>query len=162
MDFLFYRTHVILVETMTYQFIIYGRLSGLNKYTAANRTNPHKGSKQKRQNQEKIIWEIKKQLRDVKITKPVLMYYQFYEKDRRRDKDNILSSAVKFIQDSLVKTKVLEDDNQKHIHNFYFDTFVDKENPRIEVTITELTPEQANMTLELLLKDLEREKIRKN
>ena len=32
---------------------------------------------------------------------------------------------------------------------------VDKENPRIEVTITELTAEQAKMTLKDLLKDLE-------
>lgn len=38
---------------------------------------------------------------------------------------------------------------------FYHDVSVDKENPRIEVTITELTAEQAKMKLRDLLKDLE-------
>ena len=58
------------------------------------------------------------------------------------------------MQDSLVKTNVLQDYNQSHIHNFYFDTFIDAKNPRIEVTITELSTEQSNMTLKELLRDL--------
>lgn len=53
------------------------------------------------------------------------------------------------------KAWVIKDDNQRCIPHFYFDTFVDKENPRIEVTITELTAGQAKMTLKDLLKDLE-------
>ena len=57
--------------------------------------------------------------------------------------------------DGLKKTWVIKDDNQKCIPHFYFDTFVDKENPRIEVTITELTREQAKMPLKDLLRDLE-------
>lgn len=39
--------------------------------------------------------------------------------------------------------------------SFYHDVSVDKDNPRIEVTITELTAEQAKMKLRDLLKDLE-------
>lgn len=31
------------VVRMEYKFTIPGRLDGLNEYTAANRTNPHKG-----------------------------------------------------------------------------------------------------------------------
>ena len=141
---------------MIYQFTIHGRLSGFNEYTQANRTNCQRGGKEKKENEERIIWEIRHQLRNVRISRPVLIYYRFYELNRRRDKDNILSCAAKFIQDSLVKTKVLPGDGQNHVHNFYFDTFVDKENPRIEVTLTELTQEQVNMTLEQILRDLER------
>ncbi|MGN0246813.1 MAG: hypothetical protein ACI4DK_12740 [Lachnospiraceae bacterium] len=140
---------------MEYLLEIPGRLDGLNSYTAANRTNPHKGGKVKRDNEDCVIWCIRRQMNGVHITRPVLIYYRFYEKDKRRDGDNILSCAAKFIQDSLVKTHVLQEDNRKCIPHFYHDIFVDKENPRIEVTITELSEEQANMPLKDLLRDLE-------
>lgn len=141
---------------MEYKFTIPGRLEGLNNYTAANRTNPYKGGKVKRDNEKDVIWCIRQQLSGVHtITKPVLIYYRFYEKDKRRDSDNILSCAAKFIQDSLKKTWIIKDDNRSCIPHFYHDVFVDKDNPRIEVTITELTQEQAKMPLKELLKDLE-------
>lgn len=140
---------------MEYKFVIPGRLEGLNNYTAANRTNPHKGGKVKRDNEDHVIWCICQQLRGIHIEKPVLIYYRFYEKDRRRDGDNILSCAAKFVQDSLTKTHVLAEDNRNCIPHFYHDVFVDKQNPRIEITITELTSEQAGMQLKDLLKDLE-------
>lgn len=139
---------------MKYNFTIKGRLQGLNEYTAANRRNPYAGGKVKKQCEDEVIWSIREQLGRLHIENPVLIYYKFFEQDRRRDNDNILSCAAKFVQDSLVKTRVLPDDSQKIIHNFYFDTFVDKENPRIEVEITELTKEQANMTLIEIFKDL--------
>lgn len=63
-------------------------------------------------------------------------------------------AAAKFVQDSLKKAWIIKDDGQKYIPKFYFDTFVDAENPRIEVQITELTAEQAKMQLVDLLKDL--------
>jgi Holliday junction resolvase RusA-like endonuclease len=141
---------------MEYTFTILGRLDALNEYTSANRTNPHKGGKMKRDNEDTIIWSIRQFLRGVHIENPVLIYYRFYEPNSKRDNDNILSCAAKFIQDSLVKTKVLVNDNQKCIHNFYFDTLVDNENPRIDVTITELSKEQSKMLLVDLLKDLGR------
>lgn len=140
---------------MEYLLTIPGRLDGLNTYTAANRTNPNKGGRMKRSNEETVIWAIRQQLRGVHINSPVLIYYRFYEKDNRRDGDNILSCATKFIQDSLVKTRVLNEDNRKWIPHFYHDVFVDKENPRIEVTITELAPEQVDLPLRELLKVLE-------
>ncbi len=144
-----------MVIRMEYKLTIPGRLDGLNEYTAANRTNPQKGGRMKRKSEDEIIYHIRQQLRGVHITNPVLIYYQFYEKDRRRDNDNILSCATKFVQDSLKKAQVVKDDGQKYIPHFYFDTLVDKDNPRIEIIITELTPEQAKMKLKDLLKDLE-------
>ncbi|MDF2804418.1 MAG: Holliday junction resolvase [Anaerocolumna sp.] len=141
---------------MEYKFTILGRLDGLNEYTAANRTNPHKGGKMKRDNEDTVIWSIRQQLRGLHINRPVLIYYSFYEPNSKRDNDNILSGAAKFIQDSLVKTNVLVNDNQKCIHNFYFDTFVDNKNPRIEVLISELSNDQFKMNLSELLRDLGR------
>lgn len=145
-----------MVICLEYKFTIPGRLDGLNEYTSANRSNAYRGGRMKQKNENNIIAHIRRQLSGIgTITAPVLIYYRFYEKDRRRDNDNILSCAAKFVQDGLKKTWVIKDDNQKCIPHFYFDTFVDKENPRIEVTITELTREQAKMPLKDLLRDLE-------
>ena len=140
-----------MVIRVEYSFTIPGRLDGLNDYTAANRTNPHKGGKAKRDNELLVIGCIRHQLRGIHITDPVLIYYHFYEKDMRRDGDNIVSCGAKFIQDSLTKTQVLQEDNRKCIPNFYHDVSVDRENPRIEVTITELTKEQSKMAYCLLV-----------
>ena len=139
---------------MQYKLTIPGRLDALNEYTSANRTNPHKGGKMKRDNEDTIIWSIRQQLRGLHIENPVLVYYQFYEPNSKRDNDNILSCAAKFIQDSLVKTGILKNDNQKCIHRFYFDIYIDAKNPRIEVAITELSKEQVKMDLFELLNDL--------
>lgn len=139
---------------MEHKLTIKGRLDALNEYTSANRTNPYKGGKMKKDNEALVIWSIRQQLRNVSIDNPVLIHYAFYEPNARRDNDNILSCAAKFVQDSLVKTGVLNNDNQKCIPKFYFDTFVDKGNPRIEVTLTELSKGQSKMTILELLNDL--------
>ena len=139
---------------MQYKLVIPGRLEGLNEYTTANRRNPYAGGKVKKDCETLIILAIRQQLGRLRISKPVLIYYHFFEPNRRRDNDNILSCASKFVQDSLVKTQVLSEDNQKCIHRFYFDTDIDAENPRIEVTLTELTPEQQKMNLADILRQL--------
>ena len=141
-------------SAMQYKFVIPGRLQGLNEYTTANRRNPYAGGRVKKDCETLVIWSIRQQLGRLRISKPVLIYYHFYELDRRRDNDNILSCASKFVQDSLVKTQVLAEDNQKCIHRFYFDTDVDAENPRIEVTLTELTPDQQHMNLADILREV--------
>lgn len=132
---------------MQYKLIIQGRFDALNDYTSTNRYSPYAGAKMKRSNEDLVIWSIRQQMRGVKITAPILIYYQFYEKADKRDNDNILSCGSKFTQDALVKTGVVKDDKRKYISNFYFDTFIDRKNPRVEIFITELTEEEAQMTL---------------
>ena len=123
---------------MEYKFTIPGRLDGLNEYTSANRANPYKGGKMKRDNESTVIWAIRSQLKDVHINKPVILKYDFYEPNKRRDLDNISSFAMKVIQDSLVKTNVLKDDGWDEILGFTTQFYLDKKNPRIEVTIVEV------------------------
>jgi Holliday junction resolvase RusA-like endonuclease len=122
---------------MKYKLIITGRLPGLNEYTVANRTNPHKGGKMKKDAEEVVIWSIRQQLRRLHITKPVLLKYDFYEPNKRRDLDNISSFAHKVIQDALVKTHVLENDGWKNILGYTDQFYHDPKNPRIEVVIAE-------------------------
>lgn len=123
---------------MKHKFTITGRLDGLNEYTAANRTNPYKGGKMKSDNEEIVIWAIRQQLKNLHIKGPVKIKYDFYEKNKRRDLDNISSFAHKVIQDSLVKTKILKNDGWNEIVGYEDNFFVDKENPRIEVVIEEV------------------------
>lgn len=123
---------------MEHKLIILGRLPGLNEYTDANRTNPHKGGKMKKDAEETIIWQIRQQLRGLHITKPVDFKYDFFEPNKKRDKDNISSFAHKVIQDSLVKTGVLVNDGWNEINGYRDQFYLDKKNPRIEVTIVEV------------------------
>ena len=113
-------------------------MDGLNEYTAANRTNPYKGGKMKKDNEEVVIWTIRQQLRGLHIDVPVILKYEFYEPNRRRDLDNISSFAHKVIQDALVKTNVLKNDGWNEIVSCIDQFYLDKKNPRIEVAIIEV------------------------
>ena len=72
------------------------------------------------------IYEIKKY--------PVQLNITWYEPNDRKYIDNI-TFATKFIQDSLVRTGILDDDSRKYINQVNHSVFTDKENPRIEVEI---------------------------
>lgn len=123
---------------MFYEFVIKGRLDALNEYTQANRTNPYQGARMKQLNEELVMWSIRQQLRNVQIENPIIIHFKFYEPNRKRDKDNILSCGMKFVQDSLVKCRIIKNDGWKEIENFTHEFYVDKENPRIEVGLEEI------------------------
>lgn len=117
------------------KFIIYGRLPGLNEYTSSNRSNPYAGANMKKKAERTVI----KALSDSGITPavtPVLISYNWYEKDNKRDADNV-SFAQKFIQDALVEEGILPDDSRKYVVGSNHRVYTDKINPRIEVTIIE-------------------------
>ena len=85
-----------------------------------------------------VINAIRQCMRGVKIDKPVFMEYRWYERNKRRDLDNISSFGRKVIQDSLVYAHVLKTDGWKEIHGFSDAFFLDADNPRIEVFIREV------------------------
>lgn len=116
---------------------IKGRLPGLNEYTTACRTSPHKGNEMKRQATDAVMWHILSQMRGVRFTKPVFIVFTYYEPNKRRDHDNVSSFARKAIQDALVKCGTIQDDGWGYVtgHMDFFE--VDKENPRIVVEFVE-------------------------
>lgn len=121
----------------TYTLTIPGRLPGLNEYTTANRANAKEGGRFKRKYQEMVMWYILRDLGRKTIERPVYLKFTWYEKDKRRDLDNISSFGRKVIQDALVKSGKLYDDGWGYVVG-YADKFkVDKQNPRIEVQIIE-------------------------
>ena len=123
---------------MEYSFTIPGRLPNLNDYISAENTNRYKGAQLKADAQARVVIAIKQHLCGVQIKSPVRMQYKWYERNRRRDLDNISSFGRKVIQDALVTAGVLADDGWKHIKSFADSFYVDAENPRIEVYITEV------------------------
>lgn len=120
------------------KLVIPGRLPGLNEYIEAERQHRQKAASMKKQYEHAIILLIKTQLRGTSFTGPVRMAYTWYEKDRRRDKDNVSSMGRKIIQDAMVKAGALRNDGWGEIDSFEDCFAVDKKNPRIEVQIAEV------------------------
>ena len=119
------------------KFCIPDRLSGLNEYIEACRRNPHAGANMKERDQNFVSWHIRQELKRVTVKIPVRMVYRWYEKDRRRDLDNVSSYGRKVIQDALVETGILQNDGWKQITGFSDDFYVDRKYPRIEVELWE-------------------------
>ena len=123
---------------MEYKLIIPGRLDGLNKFIGANRSNSCAGNNMKKRNERVVRKSIESCLHGVKIERPVFMEYTWYERDMRRDLDNISSFGRKVIQDALVGAAVLKGDGWKYVVGFSDRFEVDKNNPRIELRIMEV------------------------
>ena len=89
------------------------KLPSLNEYITANRTNPHKGARFKKDIEQRIAWTINSaHMRPVR--KPCIVSMTFVEGDRRRDVDNV-ESAKKYILDALVTTGILKCDGPKYV-----------------------------------------------
>lgn len=120
------------------KFVIKGKLDGLNEYIRACRANRYKGAEMVKKNERLVMAYILQAVNFGEVYEvknyPIKLNINWYEMDNRRDIDNI-TFATKFIQDSLVRTGILEDDSRKYINQVNHSVFTDKENPRIEVEI---------------------------
>ena len=117
--------------------VIQGRLDGLNEYTRACRTNKFAGAEMKKKNERIVSADIMQQLKDVHFDGVVRLSFRWYEKDKRRDLDNIAMSK-KFLLDALVSNEVIKTDSWQGVIGFTDEFFIDKTNPRIEVDIEEV------------------------
>lgn len=113
------------------KIIITGRLPGRNEAENAARTHWARGAKLKKEATELVAWECKTQ-HVQKIDGEVIVEVTFYERDRRRDADNVLG-GLKYILDGLVVAGVLTDDSRKYVELKINPVEVDKTDPRIEV-----------------------------
>jgi len=125
-------------------FKIEGQLPNLNDYINADRVMVKnaghcfsKGNAFKQTAQKSVQEAIKRDLGDLAIKSPIKIKYCFFEPNKRRDKDNVAAFAMKVIQDALVKEGVIKNDGWREIESFECYFYVDKDNPRIEVTLIE-------------------------
>ena len=133
---------------MTYKFTIpiseKHKLPSLNDYIRAERERIGgrgkfltKGAVMKKEWQQYISLFIHKDLRGVKIEKPIVVHYHYYEPNRKRDFGNIHAPTQKFVEDALQDCGTIINDNQRYIVGFTADFAIDKENPRVEVELEE-------------------------
>lgn len=120
------------------KLIIFGRLPGLNEYIDAERTSRYKAASLKSQAEQLVMIYARRDLRRWRAKGSVYMRYTWYERDRRRDKDNVSGYGRKVIQDALVKAGYLRGDGWAHIEGFSDAFAVDKGRPRVEVIIEEV------------------------
>lgn len=96
-------------------------------------------NREKKKNDDLMIRQLRKcDFKSVKLVTPIEIRYKFYVKDKRHDRMNIASAADKSFQDALQKVGMLHNDGYDDVVGIYFDWEVDRLNPRIEVTITEV------------------------
>lgn len=117
-------------------FTIHAKLPSLNEVIKKDRTNRFAGAAYKKETEKIISRYIKKALETgelMPVSGPCTVCIDWYEKDRRRDVDNIQSSQ-KFILDALVNNGVLPDDNRKHVTQIYH-RIHDSEENKVSVTI---------------------------
>lgn len=119
------------------RFTIQGRLPGLNEIVGANRSNRYAGGAQKKKETQRCQWAIIAGSVPV-FTCPVTVHFQWIERDLKRDPDNI-SAGAKFILDALVVLGRIPNDTRRWIKGIsHVFNEPDKQNPRIEVTVTSL------------------------
>lgn len=120
----------------------------LNNLLADYGYSPQRGNATKRKFMNICNDEIRAQLKDVKLTKPVIIHYRYFEPrdGHYRDYPNIHSFCSKVFCDSLQKCGVLVNDNPKYLRNETHDFFYLPEKwgePYIEIYIEEVKDEKA-------------------
>lgn len=83
-----------------------------------------------------IVWFIKEQgYANLHIERCEMKFTTYYKTNRRHDVD---SSSPKFILDGFTESGFVVDDDSQHITSLTLQCFVDKENPRTEIEITNI------------------------
>lgn len=103
----------------------------MNEYTYANRGGW--GHANKKEETERVAWHAK-QLDPVEERSH--FKFTWYRENRRTDPDNIAFSK-KFIMDGLQEAGIIDNDGWKQVASFQDVFKVDKDNPRVEIEITE-------------------------
>lgn len=115
-------------------FMIKGSFPDLNDYINAERSSKFAAASIKKEWTD-IVWAEAKSQKLPKFNGPVKIDYQWYCKDKKKDKSNI-AFAKKFIEDGLVKAKVIKNDGWNDIEGFSDEFYIDKGFARVVVWIT--------------------------
>ena len=119
------------------KIILHGEYATLNKYTLANRNNSGYGASIKRAETNRAVMELLNQLRgETKLVPKSVFKFTWYRKNKRTDPDNICF-AKKFILDAMQEVGMIENDGWNQIVGFVDKFEIDKDNPRVEIEITE-------------------------
>ena len=121
---------------MQLEITIPGELPDLNTIIRIAKSHPMAYANAKEEHTEAVAWECVGYPKD-RLEMPVDIVCTWITKDLRKDPDNV-SAGVKFVLDGLVQAGILPDDRRKQINSISHRFGVDKHNPRVEITITEV------------------------
>ncbi len=117
------------------KIVIQGRFAGRNEHDKANRSSKYVGASLKKNEQKDVVSQMKQQCH--RKFDRILVDFEWYEKDKRRDPDNV-NSAVKVMLDALVECGIIDNDGWKQIvPDIRHRCYVDKDNQRVEINITD-------------------------
>lgn len=111
----------------TQRVFIEGPLPGLNKFIASAKENgSRRGRKGRRFNKYAAIKKHWMEMIDLvckaqgirPVTGPASFRFTWFEKDRRRDPDNLAAGGRKLILDGFVKAGVLQGDGWRHVREW--------------------------------------------
>lgn len=111
-----------------------GELADLNAFIKATNNSRYGGNNIKQVETDRVAYTVKKYYPWPEEDYPVHIMFRWYTKNTRKDIDNV-AFAKKFVLDGLVRGGIILDDRRKYVSGFT-DTFcIDKDNPRVDVSI---------------------------
>ena len=123
---------------MTQRNVFATPIPTLNQYINTERRNKFAAAKIKRDTEALLVIEMQSQKIKPVVSYPVGVAYAIYAPNKRTDKMNRLTTAVKFIEDALQTAGIIRGDGWKDLDYPSPPTFrIDKDNPRVEVALYE-------------------------
>lgn len=119
---------------MKQTFTINRKTPSMNEIIGSNRTNKFRGASAKRRYQNVVLWSIKA-AKLQKVSMPQWIHYEFHEKTKKRDKDNLLA-AIKPVNDALQEAHILPNDNNNWVAGLSMSYVYDKTD-RLVVTLAD-------------------------
>lgn len=128
---------------MEYHVTVKGFKSGLNELLCGrmydHRTKKYRNPEKSRNDAicAKYI-KLSKDLRGVKIERPVIIHYSFYCENKMHDRMNVASAFIKSFEDAMQKCRIIINDGWDDVLTPTLSFYIDKQKPRVEVTIEEV------------------------
>ena len=124
---------------MKQTFTVEQRLTSYNEHEKKRRANRYRANADKVKMENIIGWRIRK-ARLNPVSSPQWVIFEWHEKTKRRDKDNV-ASAKKFVLDALQKTNILPKDSNRYIAGFT-DRFIYDRTDKVTVTLVDYEEEE--------------------
>ncbi len=119
--------------------VIDGTMKGLNDWRAAIQRSPHAGNDMARAAKRRVE-SLARQQMVPRFDGPVVVVFDWFEPNLRRDLDNIAGTGQKWVLDGLVAAGVLPDDDMAHVVGIQHWAHLDALEPGAIVTITDEIP----------------------
>ena len=119
--------------------VIDGTMKGLNDWRDAIQRSPHAGNDMARAAKHRVE-SLARQQMVPRFDGPVVVVFDWFEPNLRRDLDNIAGTGQKWVLDGLVAAGVLPDDDMAHVVGIQHWAHLDALEPGAIVTITDEIP----------------------